>query len=716
MCWQGQFPKLSLPIFITYCYHYPSLRAAIECDRFRLILGHMRSSIIFILGYLSRSKLGILSTSRCETSSNRTSMTTTELAELIKIVKWGATALDFRCNEFSTLPENIGDLIYLTKLNLNGNRLTSLPESIGNLTDLTELYLNGHQLTTLPESIGNLTNLTRLDLNGDRLTLLPDSIQNLRKLTKLNLNSNRLDRIPDFLFTLPNLTEINLDSNPLTDLANLKQVSNLRINRSSIQTKFKIVKSKGFTKIYIGDLYLEKILNDLSDLPNLVAINLNIYGSANSLEDIPIGKILAELSKLPNLTSLNWHIDLFPYLPILKTIPKLEHLGFLGIILDRHKLFNIESLNLIRIADDRLTDWSLLQNLPNLEKAYFQWHTLIPRRYWAKFSNWKPEWLLDENDERIRSILIKKVDFDLEYLIESAARDRVLTVNLSKLNLNKLPDSIGQLTSLTKLDLNGNQLSVLPDSIGNLKNLTELNLQNHQLSDLPDSIGYLAKLTFLNLSRNKITSIPYTIDYLVNLSTLNLSNNQLKMLPNSIGSLSQLADLKLSNNQLTELPEKMRELTKLISIDLDGNPLTDLSMFEKLPNLKQLRFFGVSLPRRYWTKFSEWKPKWLLDENNAEIRRALIDRVGYEKICQALKAVKLDTWREYTLLKIDKIEPVYNGGWNPVNREPIVLLKMTCPSTHHVHILRVPPDTSSAEAAIVWVNHGIHPDKFAVQT
>jgi hypothetical protein len=45
--------------------------------------------------------------------------------------------------------------------------------------------------------------------------------------------------------------------------------------------------------------------------------------------------------------------------------------------------------------------------------------------------------------------------------------------------------------------------------------------------------------------------------------------------------------------------------------------------------------------------------------------------------------------------------------------EPLVLLKMTCPSTNHTHILRVPPETTSAEEAITWINHGIHPDQIA---
>jgi leucine-rich repeat protein SHOC2 len=84
----------------------------------------------------------------------------------------------------------------------------------------------------------------------------------------------------------------------------------------------------------------------------------------------------------------------------------------------------------------------------------------------------------------------------------------------------------------------------------------------------------------------------------------------------------------------------------------------------------------------------------------------LIQHFDYESICQKLDAIELDTWREYTLLKIDA----------EVDVEPMVLLKMICPSTAHIHILRVPPEITSAESAITWVNHGIHPDDFAMQT
>jgi leucine-rich repeat protein SHOC2 len=134
---------------------------------------------------------------------------------------------------------------------------------------------------------------------------------------------------------------------------------------------------------------------------------------------------------------------------------------------------------------------------------------------------------------------------------------------------------------------------------------------------------------------------------------------------------------------------------------------TLLDLFD--PNIDpkiKVKMFGVDLPRRYWTKFSKWKAVWLLDEENVEVRRLLIQQIGYDRICQELDAIDLDTWREYTLLKIDA----------DIDEEPMVLLKMTCPSTGHIHILRVPPEMTSAEAAITWVNHGIHPDEFTVQT
>ena len=280
-----------------------------------------------------------------------------------------------------------------------------------------------------------------------------------------------------------------------------------------------------------------------------------------------------------------------------------------------------------------------------------------------------------------------------------------------------VPEQIFSLTNLTALHLYCNSLIALPDSIGNLSNLTILTLLDNQLTKLPDSIGELSNLVELLAQDNQITNLPTSINKLRKLKDLNLDDNQLIILPENMSNLSNLSHLRLNNNRLAALPESFCDLVNLGCLEINGNQLIDLSSVRYLPNLYYVGYFDVELPRRYWTKFSQWKAEWLLDEDNAEIRRLLIKQLGYENICEELGTVNVDTWREYTLLKIDGVEAIYNDRQrNPIYREPMVLLKMTCPSTQHIHILRVPPEMVSAEAAITWVNHGIHPDEFAVQT
>jgi len=41
---------------------------------------------------------------------------------------------------------------------------------------------------------------------------------------------------------------------------------------------------------------------------------------------------------------------------------------------------------------------------------------------------------------------------------------------------------------------------------------------------------------------------------------------------------------------------------------------------------------------------NQWQSQWLLEENNAELRRVLIQGIGYEKICKELQGQELDFW------------------------------------------------------------------------
>ncbi|MEG4817722.1 leucine-rich repeat domain-containing protein, partial [Microcoleus sp. K5-D4] len=117
-------------------------------------------------------------------------------------------------------------------------------------------------------------------------------------------------------------------------------------------------------------------------------------------------------------------------------------------------------------------------------------------------------------------------------------------------------------------------------------------------------------------------------------------------------------------------------------------------------------YHDVRLPEKYGQLHpTQWKSQWILAEENAELRRVLIEGIGYDRICQELQANQIDSWQEYSLLQIDNADV-----------EPICLLKMTCPSTGFIHALRVPPNLASAREAIRWVNWDIDPEEFSVQT
>ena len=155
-----------------------------------------------------------------------------------------------------------------------------------------------------------------------------------------------------------------------------------------------------------------------------------------------------------------------------------------------------------------------------------------------------------------------------------------------------IPDSLGNLANLTRLDLAFNQLTgSIPDSLGNLTNLTHLDLASNQLTgSIPNSFGNLTNLYYLDLAGNQLTgSIPDSLGNLANLDWLELAGNQLTgSIPDSLGNLANLTRLELVGNQLTgSIPDSLGNLTNLDWLDLAGNQLTG-SIPDSLGNLTNL--------------------------------------------------------------------------------------------------------------------------------
>ena len=141
---------------------------------------------------------------------------------------------------------------------------------------------------------------------------------------------------------------------------------------------------------------------------------------------------------------------------------------------------------------------------------------------------------------------------------------------MSKLGLPQFPQEILELTNLTFLNLNENELSTIPDAINKLIDLTALGVGGNQFTTFPEAFAKLNNLQVLALWGNKLTTLPEDIGKLTNLQTLLLEENQLTALPESIGNLTKLDVLTLDENkfqvgaEIYKLPpkEQIQEILK----------------------------------------------------------------------------------------------------------------------------------------------------------
>ncbi|KAL8268480.1 hypothetical protein R6Q59_002278 [Mikania micrantha] len=131
------------------------------------------------------------------------------------------------------------------------------------------------------------------------------------------------------------------------------------------------------------------------------------------------------------------------------------------------------------------------------------------------------------------------------------------TLEIQDIHIEELPDDIGQLKCLEKLDLSHASFKHLPGSICKLKHLKTLILQSCELLEkLSDDVGQLKSLEELNLKNcYKLRDIPSSICKLKHLKDLNLNGcRRLDKLPDDMGNLQCLQLLGIMETGITHLP------------------------------------------------------------------------------------------------------------------------------------------------------------------
>ncbi|MCW3060799.1 MAG: hypothetical protein JWQ02_2620 [Capsulimonas sp.] len=155
--------------------------------------------------------------------------------------------------------------------------------------------------------------------------------------------------------------------------------------------------------------------------------------------------------------------------------------------------------------------------------------------------------------------------------------------------------------------------------------------------------------------------------------------------------MTQLAQLDLRGcESLTSLPETLRVTSWL---DLADTQITSLP-----PQLAgaRLRWRGVPIDARIAFQPETITAREVLDTVNSELRRVLLERMGYERFLLDAHAEELnrdtDPGGERRLLRVKM-----------VGDEALVCISVLCPSTGRQYIIRVPPQTKTCRQAAAWI-------------
>ncbi|TKJ18974.1 MAG: hypothetical protein CEE43_16710 [Promethearchaeota archaeon Loki_b32] len=191
----------------------------------------------------------------------------------------------------------------------------------------------------------------------------------------------------------------------------------------------------------------------------------------------------------------------------------------------------------------------------NLEMGYTKMELAKSLRT-TDFKIGKLLWLLGDYHQQVNQMMNKRI---LSIIDENKAEELIFWDS----QILSLPESIGNFTSVRKIDLSGNKLTGLPDSIGDLPLLEILNLNNNSIEKIPKSLGNLKNLKELHLVNNRLTTLPNSVGNLASLEILDLSwNYMLGYLGESIFKLPRLKKLILENTPLEK--SKYKSIEELI--------------------------------------------------------------------------------------------------------------------------------------------------------
>jgi Leucine-rich repeat (LRR) protein len=457
-----------------------------------------------------------------------------------------------------------------------------IPRDIDELAHKTYISIDSYT-QPIPKAIGCLTQLRRLFLCesmslGDNTSQadgrLPDTITNLVNLEELRLTCNDPDFIPTNLNELKSLKtlEIRFHDVSVVPKVLVAMSCDIKLHLSSKQDKLpdNLTDIRGLTELFIDDDRLTVLPNSIGALTQLQCLGL----SCNSLTHVP--ETIIGLEQLIELTVWSESLTVLPdSISKLKRLKELQldckHLTHLPNSLEclknLHRL-TIRSEHLGRLPND-ITELTGLKEL----------HIACPSMK-----------TLPNDIDRLQNLKTLFINFDNDGHVESYQGSRGEVSTLSR-QVTTLPETIGDLPSLERLEIRSAYIDKLPDTIGSLKTLKELTITSHHLKQLPQTIGDLTSLMELTLNCASLECLPESLGQLIQLKKLTIFSDKIKKLPQTIGDLTSLTELTLNCESLDCLPEALGKLVQLEWLSVTSNKTKQFP--KSLVNLTHLRSLHI---------------------------------------------------------------------------------------------------------------------------
>ncbi|XP_067934863.1 uncharacterized protein [Watersipora subatra] len=524
----------------------------------------------------------------------------------LKVLRISCSEEHYR--SLQSIPELVTKLTSLEVLDLSNNGVRQIPDSLGSLTLLRELNLSRNPIEVLPESITALSSLEKLDLSSCEISQLPDSLIQLQKLKVLRITGyselsddmfthnfifHGLQTFPEVVTKLTSLEELDLSGNRINELPD-----------SFIQLqKLKVLRFTGYSELS-DDMFTHNfIFHGLQTFPEVVTKLTSLEEldlSGNRINELPDSFIQLQKLKVLKISDYFEPSILYGLHTVPEVVTKLTSLEELDLSCNwitglPDSFIQLQKLKVLKISG--YFKPSILYGLHTVPEVVTKLTSLEELDLSCNPINELPDSFIQLQKLKVLRITgnsVLSIPFGLQTVPEVVTKLTSLEeLDLSNNRINELPDSLGSLKSLRKLNLSGKPIEVLPESITSLSSLEELDLSWCKINQLPESLGSLTLLRKLNVSSNPIEVLPEYITSLSSLEELDLSHCKISQLPESLGSLTSLRKLKLNINHIKVLPESITALSSLEELNLSVGKISQLpESLGSLESLRKLDLFG----------------------------------------------------------------------------------------------------------------------------